>query len=454
MTSILISILATLATCTGDGDIQQQSTGSDSINEHRSDSELAADKEEAGKFIVLGTGEGEHLVIDGAERHFSCDTLIKIKGGTYAMIDILNLEGREGCPIIIENEGLVDMTGGDKAMRMMDLSHVVVTGNGVPTIDKGFIFGKTRQAAVQLYGVLNDFKLSYFSFKDMLDGKAIICEHEEEYNGREGSYSNKVTFSHITCDRVGVLLNGDAGVDGGKVMGMIKNLEIAYVDYRNSPYVGSIVWMSNLEDYNVHHNTITDVNSSSKLHNGIFVLMGNGKFHNNMVTNHQGNVLRAWGYTVGSTPKDIQIYNNIVYNSFKYSAFEVQSFDYYIHPGKTTYANAQVFNNTCGKMNTSQDWVGAVVDVYSLQGGSCDVYNNLAFELVNAEDVWNQQADLIPTASHNLYFNTPQEAGIVDEKEFKLSADSKAKQAGRPAPVTEDFYGHKRAGTPSVGAVE
>jgi len=106
-------------------------------------------------------------------------------------------------------------------------------------------------------------------------------------------------------------------------------------------------------------------------------------------------------------------------------------------------------------MNTSRDWDGAVVDIYSLKGGKCEVFNNLAFDFPKADVIWTIQNDTAPTGSNNLYFNSSTDAGLADVTQFKLTQASKAKHAGRSTTLTtKDIYGNQRANPPSVGAVE
>src|SRR5690606_38703176 len=119
---------------------------------------------------------------------------------------------------------------------------------------------------------------------------------------------------------------------------------------------GVLVFVPNVQDYDIHHNIVNNVNPSNNNHNGIFQMIGNGKFHNNKLTNFQGNAIRAWVFSRGTSPSTIEIYNNITYNTRKYGAFEIQGFDRYIISGKTTFVNAKVYNNTAGKMNVSKDW--------------------------------------------------------------------------------------------------
>ncbi len=120
---------------------------------------------------------------------------------------------------------------------------------------------------------------------------------------------------------------------------------------------------------------------------------------------------------MGNTPKQVLIYNNTVVNSRKYSAFETQSFQTEIISGVTTYANCKVYNNICGDLDLSKDWVGVVVDVYALFGGTCDVYNNTGFNFPSPNansNIVNQQSTTIPTVSNNTYYQTAAGAGIAN----------------------------------------
>jgi hypothetical protein len=134
---------------------------------------------------------------------------------------------------------------------------------------------------------------------------------------------------------------------------------------KNCPEIGNVVWMGQVENYEVAYNvidninrTFSDPNAPNGYHNGIFQMIGNGSFHDNKITNHQGNAIRAWGVSYGTEVKDILIYNNVVWNSWKYSAFELQVSpdmqDYMaLYPSRIKPTNAKVYNNTAGLMNTS-----------------------------------------------------------------------------------------------------
>lgn len=408
--------------------------------------------EEYDRIIDIGPGSG-NLVIDGVSLSLKCKDLIRIKGGTYNGITIKNIISSDGCPITIKNDGLVQIVG-NNSMVFYNLKNVIVSGNGTPGISKGFLLRDNPYRAVAIDGAVNNFTFQHVEFKNIAN-LVISIPFNSNYTGAEDSYLKNLKFLNISCDNTNQFIGSSGSVEKGSIKGLIKNIEIAYVDFKNSPNVGEVVYLGNVENYNVHHNKIDNINTNNNKHNGIFLLCGNGQFHNNYVSNHQGNAIRAHAFSVGSTPKDVLIYNNIVINSRKYSAFEVQGFAQNITAGATTFVNAKVFNNTCGNLNTSNDWVGGVVDVYTLIGGKCDVFNNLGFNFQDGSGIMNQQGDLLINTSNNLYFKTSKDAGILDESSLKLSGNSSAKQKGITPPfMITDYYGTSRGATLSIGAVE
>lgn len=423
------------------------------------DEEPSVEPEPISKVVVSGDVNGK-LVIDGSRKDYDCQTAIAIKGGVYTSIEIKNLKGQEGCPIQIINDGLVEVVGFRKHMLISNVSHVSIAGNGNPEIEEGFLFRDNDYRAIVLDGPINHMAIMHVAFKN-IGNYVISYKNEAVYDGSPASYSRNLTFSHLTADNTGALINFGGGIDGSTIKGLIKGLEISNVSFRNAPTVRNAVYVGMVEDYDIHHNVFQHVNMREDNHNAMFLLRGNGRFHNNYISDHQGNALRAWGVSVGSTPKEILAYNNIVVDSRKYSAFEVQSFAVEMVAGKTTFVNAKIFHNTCGNLNMSRDWYGVVVDAYRLLGGSCQVFNNLAFNLPAPHPVSNFVSfmsieDGMLTETNNLYFNTSEAAGIVNEKEFRLNASSKAKGNGKKTNlVTLDFYNSSRnTSAPSIGAVE
>lgn len=404
--------------------------------------------------VNVGTGSGK-LTIDGSTFAFQCNDLVKIKGGSYTGIAINNILSPDGCPITVKNDGLVEIVGDYNQMYLSNLKNVTISGDGTSGIAKGFVLRDNAYRSVEMTGTINQFTMQYFTFKNVAN-YVVSFQYNVAYDGTDATVAKDLKFLNISSDNTGQLLNFSGSVENGNITGLVKNIEIAYLDVENSPGIGTVAYLGNVENYDVHHNRVNNINSGTNIHNGIFMMKGNGRFHDNYISNHQGNSIRAWGHTVGSTPKNIYIYNNIVFNSRKYSAFELQAFDINMVAGKTTYANAVVFNNTVGTMNTSNDWQGSVVDVYQLLGGKADVYNNLAFNFQANALIAMQEGTTIPNPYSNLYYKTSAEAGIVSESTFKLNGNSPAKNKGVATPFAiTDYYGAVRSiTTPSIGAVE
>lgn len=409
--------------------------------------------------LVLTPDANGNLLIDGDKQQYNCNTTLAIKGGKYNKIEIRNLHGKAGCPIRVVNDGLVEFVGYRKSLLLSDISYVTISGDGAKGISKGFIFKDNEYRAVELSGDINHFTLQHVEFKNV-SNYVISYNDKKIYNGSAASYSQNLKFSHIKAANTGPLINFGGGVEGSNVVGLIRQLEISHVQVSDAPQPRNVVYVGMVEDYDIHDNVFNNINANNDNHNAMFHIRGNGKFYNNHISNHQGNAIRAWAVSVGSTPKEIHIYNNIVVNSRKYSAFELQSFERLILPGKTTYANAKVYHNTCGNLNKTKDWYGVVLDAYRMFGGKVEVFNNLAYNFpspspgnpivsgmsIGAENL-NERS--------NLYFSTAKAAGIVDEKGFKLATNSGAHGSGIPNKLTVDFYNNPRnTNAPSVGAVE
>lgn len=187
-------------------------------------------------------------------------------------------------------------------------------------------------------------------------------------------------FMNCTFDGSGQI---SLGGDVEKNIGQFSGTEIAYCTFKNtSP--GNCVSLSNVSDFDFHDNLVDNVNTQNNNHNGVFFAQGNGKFYNNLLKNYQGNAIRVWLFSRGSTPTTVEIYNNICYSTRKYGAFELQEFSRNLIPGRTTFANAKVYNNTAGNLNTNKDWEGQMLDLYSLSG-TLEYYNNLGFDMVTVQ---------------------------------------------------------------------
>src|SRR5690606_12428000 len=239
------------------------------------------------------------------------------------------------------------------------------------------------------------------------------------YNGAEGSFLKHLRFLNLASESSGTLIRFESSDGNRTVVGLVRGIEIAGVHFSNSPTVGSVITLEKAEDVDIHNNVVENINSMNSNHNGVFYIRGNGKFYNNIVRNHQGNAIRAWIFSLGNTPKEMLIYNNIVVNSREYGAFELQTFPQDIVPGVSTFANAQVFNNTCGNLKPKNGTFPAqIVDLYGLHGGACEIFNNVGYSFYrvgqnNTNYFWNELGTTSPAKySNNLYFDNYQQAGI------------------------------------------
>lgn len=422
--------------------------------------------------LKLGLGSG-NLSIDGKTLNISGNTVIKIQGGSYQGIQVSNIQSEDNSIVRIENDGLVELVG-DKQVSFSNIKNVVFSGSGTPGIEKGFVFRdkKSDVASVQLRNDINNFTFKNATFKNLDTYNVIAYDPGKIYDGSDATCSKNLKFLNIDCDNTGTLIRFKGTASNGVLSGLLKNVEIAYVSFKNSPTVGSAFVMENADSYNVHNNIIQSVNQNNSNHNGVFYLQGNGKFYNNIVRDHQGNALRTLTYSIGTTPKKMLIYNNIVINSRQYGAFELQTYNYNIIAGKTTFVNAEVFNNTCGNLlPKGGSFPAQILDLYSLFGGKCEVYNNVGykFPLVgqsHSNFIWNELSDTKATGFNNKYYESYQKAGIIDDSSFKLTSNSPLKHTGGSLvgrglenitnqTIAYDIYGISRSlSIPSIGAVE
>ena len=278
----------------------------------------------AGRSVPVGTGTGD-LVIDGAVIGVKCNDVIKVKAGTYTTINIQNINS--GCPITVQNDGQVTIAGSQDQMNLTNVSDLTISGAGTTGISRGFISrDNTIHRSILIHGAVHNLTIQNFSFINVGDYVIYFNNSTMVYDASNpATYSSNLKLLNITCNNTQSLLQEDGDIANGVVTGVIKGLEIAYLNFSNSN-CGNIIFVGNADDYNIHHNTITNINQTNNNHNGIFTIKGNGQFHHNLVTNHQGNAIRAWARSLGTTPKNVLIYNNTVVGSRKYSAFECQSF--------------------------------------------------------------------------------------------------------------------------------
>lgn len=357
--------------------------------------------------IEIGNGSGD-LTIDGNDSKIQGKNLILIKPGTYNYITIKNISGNINSPVFIKNAGLVNIRSG---METINVSNVTIAGDNTPSIEYGFNFHDIAYRAIVLSGKMSGLTLKNLSFKNVRDYVIFADLSNLRHTGSADTRVEGFKILNSKFDNAAnIEFKGNFG--SGQDNGLVKDLEIAHNIIVNNNG-GNFAYFSNVQDYNIHHNVADNINSTQNQHNGIFHMIGNGKFHNNKFTNYQGNMIRAWVFSRGSSPATIEIYNNIAHNTRKYGAFEIQGFDRYIVPGKSTVVNAKVYNNTAGKMNTSKDWEGAMLDLYNF-GGTLEYYNNLGYELHQSGQITDMINNMSNTQiiknTNNKYLRTASEA--------------------------------------------
>nr|WP_121273058.1 hypothetical protein [Pedobacter schmidteae] len=414
--------------------------------------------------IELGTGSG-NLTIDGSKINFSGNILIKIKSGSYSSINLKNIQIADGKKMTVKNtsDGIVYVK---EEMSLNNVKNLIVSGDGSKD-QYGFQFLDLAYRCIRINNFWSGVEINRARFTNNRD-YCISVEStifNKTYTGTADTRTENIKIIGCEFDNTGTIyFGGELNKDTNTDIGFVKGLEVAYCTFKNgSP--GDCIKVGNVEGYNIHHNTFNNINSYSNIHNGIVFVIGDGDVHHNICTNHQGNFVRAWVYSREGV-KTSKSYNNIIYNSRKYSAFEYQAFSRHMWGGKTTYTNVLCYNNTVGKMNTSLDWIGNVIDIYNLAGGSIEVFNNVGINFGHPfgwenpagqqNYITNIQANQAVTASNNSYFATLSEAGILNDTDFKISGNSALKAKGKNAGnlLEDDFYGVKRAAIPSIGATE
>lgn len=302
--------------------------------------------------------------------------------------------------------------------------------------DRLEIFGLTIRdfyyRAVNIRGLCNRIYFHDMKFKN-IGNCTIMYEYDGLYDGTDASASMDWTLEHIQFENTGTAFSSSGSFTDKGIRGMMKNFRFLRNTITDCPTIGNIIWMAVADNYEIAGNKINRINTvyskgtPNGIHNGIFGMTGNGSFHHNIFTNHQGSTIRAWGMSYGHKVKEILIYDNIVYNSWKYSAFELQvtpDIRKYIekYPSRVTYTNARVFNNTAGHLCQSRDWDGQMLDLYDT-GGTLEYVNNLGFDLYRpTEPVTNMINTMgevkITKMTGNKYFASAKEA-VTDLVSFK-----------------------------------
>jgi hypothetical protein len=366
-------------------------------------------------FTTVGTGSGS------LELGTISDKKLKIKPGTYSHIGFSKA-----------TNVVIDATGVNLPHGSVDITDAINV--------EFFGFAVTDQSyrAVNIRGFCSGLYLHDLTFKN-IGNDVIKYEYDGIYDGTDKTDSKDWKIENCSFTNTGCAVSFQGGFDDAGIKTYMSGFKFLNNKIQDSPVIGTAVYAPAADGYVIAGNTVNNINTvytekdPNGIHNGIFMMTGNGSFYNNKVTNHQGNAIRAWGVSFGSTIKPIKIYNNIVWNSWKYGAFELQFIPFYQdykakYPTRITYTNALIYNNTVGRMNVSSNWDGQILDNY-FTGGTLDYYNNIGFDmkrnnggLINGDNISDMiNYNFTPVFGryeNNKYFPTASPA-IKDIKSFE-----------------------------------
>ena len=462
-TKIQFLSMATLAAC-----IHLASCKKD---EPLTQSPLAATASDASAATTysVGTGSG-NLTIDGSKTKYPANSVIVIKAGTYQTINVQNLSN-----VTVENgsgtvimDGTSDMYAG---INFTNCSTVTLTRNPAvaSTSPYGFVVQNVSYRPTAISGVNTNLTLEYISYKNIGDYTIhVTASSLLQWNGSASSLQGQnlkiLACSFNGCNAGALQVEGSVTTSG--VYGLQKGLEIGYCTFTNCNS-GDICFAGAVDQYYIHDNVLTDLNTTNNNDNGLFHFIGNGNFVRNHATNYQGHMIRMWTLSFGSTPETCLVYDNVGIGSRKYSPFEWQSTAGLNIPSapNTTYVNIKLCNNTAGDLNTSHDasFGACLVDNYGMPAGSTqEVYNNLLFNAYNAGGtgrIFQFTASitaLVLVNQGNLYESSATAAGL-NETAVTLASTSPAKNKGVSGWLlyADDFHNLAfHSPNPSIGAVE
>lgn len=340
------------------------------------------------KAETIGTGSGKLTIIDVEGKN------LVIKPGNYSEIMIKGVSNTS-----IRGNGEVKIRGG--IINLINTNGLNFSGISIENSQKGIIIKES----------VNNLKLTDFNFKN-ISSTVIKVDIQKKYDGTPQSFSSNIHLDKINGENVRSLFQGNGGIRNDGFYGLIKGFKFTNSKVINSPHLESAVYLNCGEDFEISNNIINNVNIGDKKHNGIFHVRGNGKIFGNKITNHQGNAVRSWLFSITKPNSVVEIHDNIVYNSEMYSAFEVQVTPAIKQSNSFVPANAKVYNNTVGRMNSGPEYYeGRVIDIYQTYG-SVDVYNNLYFDmrdnLVSLNQSHGKYTDV--TEKNNQYFDKATDA--------------------------------------------
>src|SRR5690606_38358370 len=288
-------------------------------------------------YTLIGTGSGTIVVKDVSDQNY------EIKAGTYNSIRLENLKN-----VKISGLNKVKFTSGSSYIGQVDGLHI-----------QGITVENIASSAFNIYEFANNITFEDITFRNIYN-TVIRFQIEKKYDGKPQSYSKNIHLNKINAENIGSLIVTRGQIQNNGFTGLIKGFKLTNSTIKNSRNLGNGIYLGCVENYEISHNIITNVNKSESYpngnnnHNGILHVNGSGKIFNNKITNFQGNAARAWLYSIDDNIATVEIYNNIVHNSTRYSAFELQVTPWMEKLANFKPANAIVYNNTVGRLNTGE----------------------------------------------------------------------------------------------------
>jgi hypothetical protein len=393
---------------------------------------------------------------------------IGIRAGTYRSLGFGKLRGTAAAKIAIVNVGgQVVITGSCSSCssNLTDVVHVVFSGTGQSGLEHGFRFHDIPYRAIQLNGDLDSTLIDHCRFENVGD-HVIRVNADRKFDGTQETSIEGMEFSHLFVKNSGAVIDWGDYASANTLTGIGRNISI-HDNIVDSSQQGTAFRLNKVFEADIHHNTISRMGLGlTSTHPGTILLRGDGRVHHNDIRSVWGVCSRNFGCGLGRTGK-VDVYNNIFLGSRKYSALEANTLasdtssrTLPLYVGNADY---RFFHNTIGNQRAA-DFSAAMVDVYTLAGGRCEIRNNLGFHIAmdkpynpKTNYVYSLQNPNPPDTSDNLYSPNHADLGLEDTLQVRLKAGSIAIDRGRVLDlVTDDFSGITRSSgaAPDIGARE
>lgn len=328
---------------------------------------------------------------------------VEILSNNYYILDVKNISITGDTPLLIRPKvtGGVIFDGQGYTLVLGALNNVRVTG---------LQFANNLINCVDVKNALHNVFLDHFSFENIAEGiRWTNTLGSVVYNPSDpASFCSNIRISHIVANNVGQVVNTSytAGIAGGDITGLVKDLVFSSCSILNAPEAGSVLSLGCVDNAKVHDNYFENINLGLTNHTCISIFKGTGQWFSNKARNVQGQMVRFWPRKYASAIAGLLVYNNILYDTPMYGMFEIQVVEAdYISPAFIPIDGALFESNTGGLFNTTNySFAGRFLDIYDKSYfGDVIVNNNLMF--ANQDALW-YQLGLPDSEANNEYFAT------------------------------------------------